>query len=88
MPEMALNSPSSFPAAHCEACGKIVLVYIGDAAEGQRFCVHCDGSIESALKWITAEELSSEGYEIGAPNAARAGGGCGSSCGTCSTRGH
>lgn len=90
MRDMAFNSSSlsSFPTAHCGACGKTVLAYIGDTDEGQRFCVHCDSRIDSTLKWVTAEELSAEGYEIDAPKAARTGGGCGASCGNCSTRGH
>lgn len=90
MREAAVNS-SSFPISRCKACGKTVLTYLAFGADGeeQRLCVHCDNLIESALAWVTAEELEAEGYSIGAPSTKPVGGGCGSGCGgACSTRGH
>lgn len=84
----ATGNLSSFPIARCEACGKTVLLYLAYGADGQqqRLCVHCDGSIDSALAWVTAEELEAEGYAIGAPPAKR-GGGCGCGSGGGCTRG-
>jgi hypothetical protein len=88
MQQMAHSS--FFPTAGCEVCGKTVLTYIAFNSDGnqKRFCVHCDNSIKSGPKWVTADELALEGYQIGAPPAMKTGKGCGTGCGTCSTRGH
>jgi hypothetical protein len=75
---------SSFPTARCAVCDRYVLTYValhGDLES--RNCVHCDGSVGTELRWIGASELEAEGYQFGAP---RAGGRCGSGCGTCSVR--
>jgi hypothetical protein len=89
MREPALNS-SCFPTAQCESCGKTVLTHVAfdDSGTALRFCIHCDSLIESDLRWVTAEELAMEGYQIGARTAKPARGGCGSGCGSCSTRTH
>lgn len=75
----AAGNLASFPIARCEACGKTVLLYLAYGADGQerRLCVHCDSLIDSALAWVTAEELEAEGYAIGAPLAKPRGCGCG-----------
>jgi len=90
MPEAVLNS-SSFPTARCEVCDSYVLTYLSfnDHEQEQRLCIHCDGLIESELRWVTAQDLEEEGYSIGSSAAKRRGAGCGSAggtCGTCSTR--
>ena len=87
MREAALNS-STFPTALCKTCGKTVLTYVSLIGENtdQRACVHCDSPVDSALRWVTADELTADGYEIGPQRAPRTGG-CGSGC-SCSTRGH
>ncbi len=80
---------SAFPTARCESCAKSVLTYVILDARGDevRCCVHCDGPIAQSLRWLTAWELEAEGYEIGyRPREEKSGGGCGSGCGTCSTR--
>ena len=81
---------SAFPTARCEPCGKSVLTYVVLDASGDevRRCVHCDTPIIEELRWLTASELESEGYEIGyRPREKESGGGCGSGgCGSCSTR--
>jgi len=89
MREAALNS-SSFPTALCPVCDKTVLTCVGLADDGgeRRLCVHCDSAIESELMWVTVAELESQGYFIGDPPSKRKGGGCGSSCGGCATRGN
>lgn len=86
MREPALNS-SHFPTAFCDACGKSVLTYLtfDNAGEARRFCVHCDRSIVSELRWVTVAELESDGYQIGAPAPRKGGCGCGSG-GSCSVR--
>ncbi|MGH7932577.1 MAG: hypothetical protein ACREQN_05350 [Candidatus Binataceae bacterium] len=82
-------SLSSFPTAPCGNCARTVLAYVGYVdGEERRYCVHCDCLIGSELEWVTAEELETEGYSIGVASAPRAGGGCGSGCGTCSVRKH
>lgn len=78
---------SSFPTARCAVCDRYVLTFVafeGDAES--RCCVHCDGVVGADLRWINASELEAEGYQFGAPQAAAAGGGCSSGCGTCSVR--
>lgn len=82
-------STSAFPTAQCASCGKSVLTYVILDASGDevRCCVHCDGPIAEALRWLSASELEAEGYEIGyRPREEKSGGGCGSGCGTCATR--
>lgn len=88
MRESALNS-SSFPTALCGNCARTVLAYL-DYVDGRecRRCVHCDSLIGPELEWVTAEELETEGYSIGVAPSPRAGGGCGSGCGSCSVRKH
>ena len=56
---------AAFPTAHCEPCGKSVLTYVAlDADNAEvRCCVHCDGVIAEALRWLNASELEAEGYE-------------------------
>ena len=80
-----VQASSSFPTAHCPVCDRVVLTYLdfADATELRR-CVHCDGALASELRWIKAGQLEAEGYYFGPPPAS--GGGCGSGCGTCSTR--
>jgi len=87
MRETALNS-STFPIARCDACGKDVLTYllIGDDRGAGRACVHCDNPVGSNLRWVSAEELTADGYQIGTA-AARPRGSCGGGC-NCSSRGH
>jgi hypothetical protein len=77
---------STFPTARCNTCGKNVLTYISLAAEaeGQRACVHCDSPVESNLRWVSADELAADGYQIGTSPARRP---CGGGC-ACSARGH
>jgi hypothetical protein len=82
---------SAFPTAPCEPCGKSVLTYVTlDAQGGEvRCCMHCDGVIAEQLRWLTAAELESEGYEIGyrPDDKPKSGGGCSTGgCGTCATR--
>jgi len=84
---------SAFPTAHCEPCDKSVLTYVTLDEQGgeTRCCVHCDGVIVESLRWLTASELESEGYEIGyrPDDKPKSGGGCDSGgCGSCSTRKH
>ncbi|HEX4209530.1 MAG TPA: hypothetical protein VHY56_03990 [Candidatus Binataceae bacterium] len=89
MREKALNSSSSFPMAHCEACGKFVLTALAyddnhDDGPRHRLCAHCDQPINSPLEWVMAAELEQRGYVFGAPAPSGKGcssGGCGSSCG-------
>ena len=86
MPEVVLNS-SSFPTARCETCGKNVLTYILLAGAGERLraCVHCDTPVGSDVRWVPANELAANGYEVGVstPRPRSCGGGC-----ACSARGH
>ena len=81
---------AAFPTARCEPCDKSVLTYVTlDERGGEvRCCVHCDGPIVENLRWLTASELESEGYEIGyRPREEKSGGGCSAGgCGTCATR--
>jgi hypothetical protein len=80
---------AAFPTARCEPCDKSVLTYVAlDERGGEvRYCVHCDGAIVEDLRWLTASELESEGYEIGyRPGEAKPASGCSTGCGTCSTR--
>jgi hypothetical protein len=86
MREAALKN-STFPAAQCESCGKTVLTHIAfdDHGVGQRYCIHCDAPVRPPLQWLTADELTAEGYEVGGKAARR--GGCGSGCG-CAARGN
>jgi hypothetical protein len=80
---------AAFPTAHCEPCGKSVLTYVAlDADNAEvRCCVHCDGVVVEALRWLNASELEAEGYEIGYRPREEKSGGCGSGgCGSCATR--
>jgi hypothetical protein len=82
---------STFPIAHCAACGRVVLVHVTlDASDRERrCCVHCDAEIPEPVRWVKAGELEQEGYYFGPPPAKGSKGcGCGSGCGTCATRGH
>jgi hypothetical protein len=74
----------TFPMAGCENCGKDVLTYVflGGAGERQRACVHCDHIVTGGLRWVSADELAADGYQI---DPLRRSGSCGGSC-TCSTR--
>lgn len=93
MKDLSLNA-STFPVAHCAACDRVVLVHVTlDASDRERrCCVHCDAEIGEPVSWVKAGELEQEGYYFGPPPAKGAkgstGGGCGSGCGTCGTRGH
>jgi hypothetical protein len=86
----AVPNTAAFPTARCEPCAKSVLTYVtlDERGDEVRCCMHCDGVIAEQLRWLTASELEAEGYEIGyRPDAEqKAGGGCSSGCGTCSTR--
>ena len=77
---------STFPVAYCASCAKDVLtcVMLDEAGTEYRACAHCDTPIAAAIAWISATELESTGYEVGArrPKA----GGCGCSSGGCSIR--
>jgi len=82
---------SAFPVAACAACKRVVLLHVtlDDAGSECRCCVHCDAEIEEPVRWVRAGELEREGYYFGPPPAREgAGGGCGSGCGTCATRGY
>jgi hypothetical protein len=87
MREAAVNPSSSFPMAHCEACGKLVLTALAfddDDAEHRR-CAHCDNPIGGPLEWVRAAELEQRGYTFGAPapsGKSCSTGGCGTSCAT------
>jgi len=87
MREPSLNA-ASFPTAHCKACDKGVLTYIGLGEDGRerRCCVHCDAVVESELRWVGADELEADGYYFGAAPPRTGGGECGSGCGSCSSR--
>ena len=79
---------AAFPTAHCSACEKVVLTYIGidDGGGELRRCVDCDAAISQDLDWIGVDELEELGYRFGAPAEKRSGG-CGSGgggCGSCS----
>jgi hypothetical protein len=90
MRDLSLDS-SSFPIALCGTCARDVLVYIAldEAERERRCCVHCDSEVADAeIRWVTAAELETEGYYIGAPSVRKAGGGCGGGCGTCGTHAH
>ncbi|MBV8454317.1 MAG: hypothetical protein JOZ29_18895 [Deltaproteobacteria bacterium] len=86
MGEFALHS-STFPTARCDTCGKNVLTYLllANEAEVQRACVHCDTPVGSNLRWVSADELAADGYQVGT-SPARPRGSCGG-C-KCSARGH
>ena len=88
MPEPS-SASSPFPTAHCGACAKTVLTYVGldDLDREVRYCIHCDGVIADDLDWIDANALAANGYQID-PSAARAAGGCGSGggCSSCAVR--
>ena len=80
-------SEASFPVTHCGVCDKTVLTYLvmDEDGEERRCCAHCDGVVESDLRWVNAGDLEAGGYYFGAkPPAASAG--CGSGCGSCSVR--
>ncbi|MGO9454160.1 MAG: hypothetical protein ACLQDV_24390 [Candidatus Binataceae bacterium] len=79
---------SSFPVARCDQCDKSVLTCVLFADDGSEFraCAHCDSPITREISWVSATELESTGYEIGARPAKKTGGcGC-SSGGGCSIR--
>ena len=85
-----VRNTSVFPIGPCGPCGKTVLTYVAlDASGGEaRFCIHCDGGIGDDLRWVTAEELEADGYEIGYQPGERTekAGGCGpGGCGTCAS---
>jgi hypothetical protein len=90
MKDLSLNA-STFPTAHCAVCARVVLVHVAldDNDRERRCCVHCDTEILAPVRWVKAGELEQEGYYFGPPpKKGAAGGGCGSGCGTCGTRGH
>lgn len=87
-----LPDSSTFPTAHCDSCGRVVLVYVTLDTDDRerRCCVHCDTEIAGPLRWVKPGELEQEGYYFGAPSAkGSAGGGCAAGgCGKCGTHGH
>ncbi len=83
-------SEAAFPTARCVRCDKAVLTYLELDADGEekRLCVHCEGLVEPTIQWVTADELEASGYYFGSEPPASKASGCGSSCGSCSTRKH
>lgn len=77
---------AAFPMAQCAGCGKAVLTYLAlDAGGGEsRCCAHCDSPVIGELRWVSAEQLESEGYYIGTPPA-KSEVGCGGGC-SCSAK--
>ena len=86
MPE-TIAITSRFPVARCDTCQKDVLtcVVLDESGDERRVCAHCDTPISRGLEWISAVELESTGYHVGAPRPHAKSGGCGGGC-SCSAK--
>lgn len=86
-PNLSLRD-ATFPMAHCENCAKSVLTYLAldEAGAERRACVHCDSAVSDTLQWVGPGELEQSGYYFGPPPTEKAGGSCGSGCGTCAVK--